>query len=91
MSRATLAAVLTNAKASATALTAMTDTQRQVLLALPAVALAHNVATDCQAEFDNHQVWQRWAARATAVPRDMPLHDNDNEPLPSASTPSRPT
>jgi hypothetical protein len=88
--RESLAVVVVNAKAVRTALTSMTDMQRQTLLAQTSIALASDIAFDVEAEFDTAEAWRRWAARAGGVPADTPRHDNDdNEPVPSASVPER--
>jgi hypothetical protein len=81
--------VIINARAVRTALTSMTDAQRRTVLAQSSVALASDIAFDVEAEFDTGEAWRRWVARAGGVSPDTPRHDNDNEPMPSASVPER--
>ena len=61
---AALGCVIINAQYASQALTAMTDGQRRTMLDVREVALAKDIADDCEAEFDNVQAWARWRVKA---------------------------
>ena len=49
------------------ALCSMTSLQRKTMLLQPLVALASNIAFDCEAEFDNAEALQRWTRLAADI------------------------
>ena len=51
----------------ATALRGMTSLQREAMLADPVVALASNIAFDCEVEFDNEEALARWCKKAVTL------------------------
>jgi len=59
---AEVAAVTKEAANVSTALSHLTSLQRDILLAKPLVALANNIAMDCQTEFDDGDALSRWQA-----------------------------
>ena len=47
----------------------LTNLQVQTMLSMPHVALAYNVAMDCEAEFDNEEAFARWRKAAADIER----------------------
>jgi len=61
--------VTASAAKVATALRGMTSLQRDAMLADPLIALASNIAFDCEAEFDNEEAFARWRTAAAIISR----------------------
>ena len=57
---ADVAVVTKEAAKVSTALSYLTSLQRDILLTKPLVALASNIAMDCQTEFENGDALTRW-------------------------------
>jgi hypothetical protein len=64
MSATSLGGVVINAKYARQALATMTDAQRRIMLDVREVAVAKDIADDCEAEFDNTPAWARWRMKA---------------------------
>lgn len=63
----TVSCVTAGAAQVATALTGMTSLQRDAMLADPLIALASNIAFDCEAEFDDDEALARWSQQAKSL------------------------
>lgn len=70
-----IADVMACAQAGQARLQCLTNLQAQTMLSMPAVALAYNVAMDCEAEFDNEEGLARWSKKA----RDLDCGNGNSE------------
>jgi hypothetical protein len=64
---ATIGTICRHADMAATCLSELTSLQFRTVLAQPEIALAHNIAADCEAEFDDEDAFARWKGQAQPI------------------------